>query len=73
MEARGFAPQRGLRAKPLVRQIHKNLSRNFINRMHFKLVGLTSKDRYFLRKWNIERSETGSKPLSGVRDQGRSP
>jgi len=30
--------------------------------MHFKLVGLTSKDRYFLRKRDIERSETGAKP-----------
>jgi len=37
--------------------------------MHFKVVGLTSTDRYFLRKRDIERSETGAKPLirgSGV-------
>jgi len=42
--------------------------------MHFKLVvivGLTSTDRYFLRKIDIERSQTGVKPL--VRSQGRSP
>jgi len=39
--------------------------------MYFKLDGLTSIDRYFLRKREIERSETGAKPL--VRFQGRSP
>jgi len=41
--------------------------------MHFKVVVLTSTDSYFLRKEEIERSETGAKPWSGVRGQGRSP
>jgi len=39
--------------------------------MHFKLVGLTSTNRYFLRKRDIERSENGAKPL--VRGQGAKP
>jgi len=33
---------------------------------HFKLVGLTSTARYFLRKRDIERSETGAKPVIRV-------
>jgi len=35
------------------------------------LVGLTSTDRYFLRKRDIKRSETGAKPL--VKGQGAKP
>jgi len=31
--------------------------------MYFMSVGLTSTDRYFLRKRDIERSEAGAKPL----------
>jgi len=34
--------------------------------LHFKLVGLTRTDRYFLRKKDIERSDTGAKPLVRV-------
>jgi len=41
----------------------KSLPRHSIYMMHFKLVGLTCTDRYFLRKRDIERSETGAKPL----------
>jgi len=29
------------------------------------IVGLTSTNRYFLRKRDIERSETGAKPIAG--------
>jgi len=39
--------------------------------MHFKLVELTSTDRYFSRKKDIERSETDAKPLA--RGQGAKP
>jgi len=49
----------------------KSLSRHSIYVMNFKLVGLTSTDRYFLRKKGIERSETGAKPL--VRVRGEAP
>jgi len=49
----------------------KSLPRHSIYVMHFKLVGLTSTDRYFLRKRDIERSETDAKPL--VRGQGPKP
>jgi hypothetical protein len=41
----------------------KNLPCHSIYVMHLKLVGLTSIDRYFLRKREVERSETGIKPL----------
>jgi len=57
---------------PLIRdkcQGHKTFSVTpYIYVMHFKLVGLTSTDRYFIRKRDIERSQTGAKPL--VRGQG---
>jgi len=43
----------------------KSLPRHSIYMMHFKLVGLTNTDRYFLRNRDIERSETGAKPLVG--------
>jgi len=49
----------------------KGLPRHSIYVMHFKLVQLTSTDRYFLRKKDIEKSETDAKPLA--RGQGRSP
>jgi len=50
----------------------KSLPRHSIYVMHFKLVGLNSTDRYFLRKRDIEKSEnrsqvpgqeSGAKPL----------
>jgi hypothetical protein len=41
----------------------KNLPCHSIYVMHLKLVGLTSIDRYLLRKREVERSETGIKPL----------
>jgi len=44
----------------------KSLLHHSIYVMHFKLyaiVGLTSPDRYFSRKRDIERSEAGAKPL----------
>jgi len=49
----------------------KSLPRHSIYVMHFKLVELTSTDRYFLRKKDIERSETNAKPLA--RGQGTKP
>jgi len=49
----------------------KSIPRHSIYVMHFKLVGLTSIGCYFLRKREIERSETGNKPL--IRGRGRSP
>jgi len=49
----------------------KSLPRHSMYVMHFKLVGLTSINRYFLRKKDIERSETGAKPQ--VRGQGMKP
>ena len=41
----------------------KNLPCHSIYVMHLKLVGLTSIDRYLLRKREVERSETGIKSL----------
>jgi len=49
----------------------KSLPRHSIYVMHFKLVGLTSTDRDFFRKRDIERSQTGAKPLA--RGQGAKP
>jgi len=49
----------------------KSLPRHSIYVIHFKLVELTSTDRSFLRKKDIERSETDAKPLA--RGQGRNP
>jgi len=44
-------------------QVHKKSSPSLQIRDAFKLVGLTSIDRYFLRKRENERSETGAKSL----------
>jgi len=49
----------------------KSLPGHSIYVMHFKLVGLTSIDRYLLRKREIERSETRAKTL--VRGKGAKP
>jgi len=49
----------------------KSLPRHSIYVRHFKLVELTSTDRYFLRKKDIERSETDTKALA--RGQGAKP
>jgi len=46
----------------------KSLPRYSIYVLHFKLAGLTSIDRYCVRIREIEKSETGAKPL--VRGQG---
>jgi len=43
----------------------KSLPRHSIYVMHFMLVGQTSIDRYFLRKGESERLETGAKLLVG--------
>jgi len=52
-------------------QVHKKASPplhiGYLTVMHFKLVGLTSTYRYFLREGDIERSQTGAKPWSGPR------
>jgi len=49
----------------------KSLPHHSIYVMLFKLVGLTSTNDYFLRKRDIESSETRAKPL--VRSQGAKP
>jgi len=48
----------------------KSLPHHSICVMHFKLVELTSTDRYFLRKKDIERSETDAKPLDERWEKG---
>jgi len=50
-----------------VKDLKAFLSRYSIYVMHFKLVGLTSIDRYILRKREIGRSEACSKSLVRVR------
>jgi len=41
----------------------RSLPRHTIYVMHFKLYSWANTDRYFLRKRDIERTETGAKPL----------